>query len=45
VLEFGSFKSTLIVLTVVPFGIVGGIVMLALAATVFRLPQRSGSSR
>jgi multidrug efflux pump subunit AcrB len=30
VLEFGSFKSTLIVLTVVPFGIAGGIVMLAL---------------
>jgi multidrug efflux pump subunit AcrB len=30
VLEFGSFKSTLIVLTVVPFGIVGGIILLAL---------------
>jgi multidrug efflux pump subunit AcrB len=30
VLEFGSFKSTLIVLTVVPFGVAGGIVMLAL---------------
>lgn len=30
VLEFGSFKSTLIVLTVVPFGIAGGILMLAL---------------
>ena len=30
VLEFGSFKSTLIVLTVVPFGIAGGIIMLAL---------------
>jgi multidrug efflux pump subunit AcrB len=30
VLEFGSFKSTLIVLSVVPFGIAGGIVMLAL---------------
>jgi multidrug efflux pump subunit AcrB len=30
VLEFGNFKSTLIVLTVVPFGIAGGIVMLAL---------------
>jgi multidrug efflux pump subunit AcrB len=30
VLEFGSFKSTLIVLTVVPFGIAGGVVMLAL---------------
>jgi len=30
VLEFGSFKSTLIVLTVVPFGIAGGIMMLAL---------------
>ena len=30
VLEFGSFKSTLIVLTVVPFGIAGGIVVLAL---------------
>jgi multidrug efflux pump subunit AcrB len=29
VLEFGSFKSTLIVLTVVPFGIAGGILMLA----------------
>ena len=28
VLEFGSFKSTLIVLTVVPLGILGGIVML-----------------
>jgi multidrug efflux pump subunit AcrB len=31
VLEFGSFKSTLIVLTVVPFGITGGILMLAIA--------------
>jgi multidrug efflux pump subunit AcrB len=31
VLEFGSFKSTLIVLSVVPFGIAGGIVALALA--------------
>jgi multidrug efflux pump subunit AcrB len=31
VLEFGSFKSTLIVLTVVPFGIAGGIIALALA--------------
>jgi CzcA family heavy metal efflux pump len=31
VLEFGSFKSTLIVLTVVPFGIAGGILALALA--------------
>jgi multidrug efflux pump subunit AcrB len=30
VLEFGSFKSTLIVLTVVPFGIAGGILFLAL---------------
>jgi multidrug efflux pump subunit AcrB len=30
VLEFGSFKSTLIVLSVVPFGIAGGIVALAL---------------
>jgi multidrug efflux pump subunit AcrB len=30
VLEFGNFKSTLIVLTVVPFGIAGGVVMLAL---------------
>jgi multidrug efflux pump subunit AcrB len=30
VLEFGSFKSTLIVLTVVPFGIAGGIIALAL---------------
>jgi len=30
VLEFGNFKSTLIVLTVVPFGIAGGIIMLAL---------------
>lgn len=30
VLEFGSFKSTLIVLAVVPFGIAGGILMLAL---------------
>jgi multidrug efflux pump subunit AcrB len=30
VLEFGSFKSTLIVLTVVPFGIAGGIMMLAI---------------
>lgn len=30
VLEFGSFKSTLIVLSVVPFGIAGGIVLLAL---------------
>jgi multidrug efflux pump subunit AcrB len=30
VLEFGSFKSTLIVLTVVPFGIAGGIILLAL---------------
>jgi CzcA family heavy metal efflux pump len=28
VLEFGSFKSTLIVLTVVPLGVFGGIVML-----------------
>lgn len=28
VLEFGSFKSTMIVLTVVPLGILGGIVML-----------------
>jgi multidrug efflux pump subunit AcrB len=31
VLEFGSFKSTLIVLSVVPFGIAGGIIALALA--------------
>ncbi len=30
VLEFGSFKSTLIVLAVVPFGIAGGILMLGL---------------
>jgi len=30
VLEFGSFKSTLIVLTVVPFGIAGGMIMLGL---------------
>ena len=30
VLEFGSFKSTLIVLSVVPFGIAGGIIALAL---------------
>jgi multidrug efflux pump subunit AcrB len=30
VLEFGNFKSTLIVLTVVPFGIAGGIALLAL---------------
>jgi len=30
VLEFGNFKSTLIVLTVVPFGIAGGIVLLGL---------------
>lgn len=30
VLEFGSFKSTLIVLTVIPFGIAGGVIMLAL---------------
>jgi multidrug efflux pump subunit AcrB len=30
VLEFGSFKSTLIVLSVVPFGIAGGILVLAL---------------
>lgn len=30
VLEFGSFKSTLIVLTVVPFGIAGGVILLAL---------------
>jgi multidrug efflux pump subunit AcrB len=30
VLEFGSFKSTLIVLGVVPFGIAGGIIALAL---------------
>jgi len=30
VLEFGNFKSTLIVLTVVPFGIAGGVMMLAL---------------
>jgi CzcA family heavy metal efflux pump len=28
VLEFGSFKSTLIVLTVVPLGVLGGLVML-----------------
>ena len=31
VLEFGSFKSTLIVLSVVPFGIAGGIIALGLA--------------
>lgn len=31
VLEFGSFKSTLIVLSVVPFGLAGGIIALALA--------------
>jgi CzcA family heavy metal efflux pump len=31
VLEFGSFKSTLIVLSVVPFGIAGGIIALALS--------------
>ena len=30
VLEFGSFKSTLIVLSVVPFGIAGGVIALAL---------------
>jgi multidrug efflux pump subunit AcrB len=30
VLEFGSLKSTLIVLSVIPFGIAGGVVMLAL---------------
>src|SRR5690606_19299400 len=30
VLEFGSFKSTLIVLTVVPLGILGGFLMLLL---------------
>jgi multidrug efflux pump subunit AcrB len=30
VLEFGNFKSTLIVLAVVPFGIAGGILLLAL---------------
>lgn len=30
VLEFGSLKSTLIVLSVVPFGIAGGVLMLAL---------------
>ncbi|MFO7276883.1 MAG: efflux RND transporter permease subunit [Pseudomonadota bacterium] len=30
VLEFGSFKSTLIVLTVVPLGVLGGLVMLLL---------------
>jgi multidrug efflux pump subunit AcrB len=30
VLEFGSFKSTLIVLSVVPFGIAGGVVLLGL---------------
>lgn len=30
VLEFGSFKSTLIVLTVVPLGVFGGMLMLAL---------------
>jgi multidrug efflux pump subunit AcrB len=30
VLEFGSFKSTLIVLTVVPFGLAGGVLMLGL---------------
>ncbi|HKS58393.1 MAG TPA: efflux RND transporter permease subunit [Steroidobacteraceae bacterium] len=30
VLEFGNFKSTLIVLTVVPFGIAGGILLLGL---------------
>src|SRR6185503_3093365 len=30
VLEFGNFKSTLIVLTVVPFGIAGGILLLTL---------------
>jgi CzcA family heavy metal efflux pump len=30
VLEFGSFKSTLIVLTVVPLGVFGGLVMLLL---------------
>lgn len=32
VLEFGSFKSTLIVLTVVPFGIAGGMLMLLLTS-------------
>ena len=31
VLEFGSFKSTLIVATVIPLGVMGGIVMLFLA--------------
>jgi len=31
VLEFGSFKSTLIVLSVVPFGIAGGIIALGLS--------------
>jgi multidrug efflux pump subunit AcrB len=30
VLEFGNFQSTLIVLTVIPFGIAGGVLMLAL---------------
>jgi multidrug efflux pump subunit AcrB len=31
VLEFGSFKSTLIVLTVVPLGVFGGLIMLLLS--------------
>jgi multidrug efflux pump subunit AcrB len=31
VLEFGNFKSTLIVLTVVPLGVVGGLLMLLLS--------------
>jgi multidrug efflux pump subunit AcrB len=30
VLEFGNFKSTLIVLTVVPLGVLGGLLMLLL---------------
>ena len=31
VLEFGSFKSTLIVLTVVPLGVIGGLLMLVVS--------------
>jgi multidrug efflux pump subunit AcrB len=44
VLEFGSFRSTLIVLTVVPLGLLGGFLRCS-PATACRSPPASASSR
>src|SRR3569833_1462612 len=42
VLEFGSFKSTLIVLTVVPLGVFGGLVMLLVTGNSISFTAASG---